>query len=749
MYDDQMLLRLSDVAECDRSRAGSKAAALATLLRAGFPVPDGTVLTTCAFEAFSADDEAPPTALSGVLRATLDLLADRYGDTPVAVRSSAVAEDLPDATFAGQYETVLNVRGATAIEDAVRRCWASLSSPAATAYRRHANDTSPGAMAVLIQPMIAPSAAGVALGVDPLTGNRLSALISAVRGTGGPLVSGQAVAEEWNVTPTAAVRRTATGPDVLTAAQATAVAAMLRKVEGLLGGPQDMEWAIADGQVLILQARPMTALPAEATWPAPRRGVWLRSIRLGEWLPEPITPLFETWLLERLEERFRLRQRKAGGISAPPPMHVSVHGWYFHSPIGSGRQTLLFHGLLRRPRLAVATVLGSRRPAAADRLFFGRHAWGWQRDVLAPYQQAVADGAPRVPTASATELAQLVDQLADLAGDFFLSFVLCGGAAWRSEIALARFHHRHLRGKVSQPYQVLLGGLAVPYTPGHAVHSLDWFRETIGELSQEEYEPKIATTRHEEVSGERIAAEAACRQALAARPRLQARFMSLLILAQRYAAIRAEHAAWFTLAWPVMRQCVLRLGSLMTSQRLLDNADEIFFISRAELNDYLAGRRPQQLAARARERRDAWDLSRRLAPPLILGKAPLLLAKVLLSSPKVAQPTVTAGCGALCGTPASPGSAAGPVRVLRDPADADDVLPGDVLVVSAAVPALAAVFDRIAALCVDGGSVAAHASLIAREYGIPAVTGLGDATSRLSDNTWVFVDGTAGVVNVG
>ncbi|MGH3396162.1 MAG: PEP-utilizing enzyme, partial [Streptosporangiaceae bacterium] len=154
------------------------------------------------------------------------------------------------------------------------------------------------------------------------------------------------------------------------------------------------------------------------------------------------------------------------------------------------------------------------------------------------------------------------------------------------------------------------------------------------------------------------------------------------------------------------------------------------------------------LEIRVRDRRAAWEAQRRLAPPLSLGKPPLLLAKVLLSSPKVARPARTASASALRGTPASPGSASGPVRILREPADVQAVLPGDVVVVAAAVPALTPVFDRIAALCVDGSSVAAHSSLVAREYGIPAVIGLGDATSRLSDNTWVFVDGTAGVIDV-
>jgi pyruvate,water dikinase len=753
MHDYQMLLRLGDAAARDRCRTGTKAAALATLLQAGFAVPDGMVLTTLAFEASAASGGAPgspPAAHAHAvgLRDALELLADHYGNIPVAVRSSALAEDLPDATFAGQYETFLDVRGPAAIEDAVHRCWSSLRSPAARAYREHANSTTAQAMAVLIQPMVTPTAAGVALGADPFTGDRSRALISAVRGLAEPLVSGQAVAEEWDITAATASCRSPAAPEVLTAAQAAAVGSTLRRVEDLLGGPLDVEWAINDDQVLILQARPMTALPAQAAWPAPRRGVWLRTIRLGEWLPEPITPLFETWLLQRLEERFRLRQQDVGGISAPPPLHVCVNGWYFHSPIGSGRQTVLFRGMLRRPRLALATVLGSRRPAAADRLFFSAQAARWRQDVLAPYQRAVAVAASRIETAPPAELAPLVDHLADLAGDYFWSLVLCGGAAWRFEIALARFHRRHLKGKVSESYQALLGGLTAPDPPAHAVHSLDWFRETIGELPASGTGPNLASARHDEARNERLAAEAACRRVLAAQPRRQARFIRLLTLAQRYAVIRAEHAAWFTLAWPVMRQSARRLGRLMLSAGLLDDADDIFFISGGELGDYLAGRRPQQLSARARQRRAAWEHSRRLSPPLVLGKAPLLLAKVLLSSPKVARPVIPAGSGALCGTPASPGAAGGPVRVVRDPADAEAVRPGDVLVVSAAVPALARVFDRIAALCVDGGSVAAHASLLAREYGIPAVTGLGDATSRLSDGMWVFVDGSAGVVDV-
>jgi pyruvate,water dikinase len=746
MLDDQVLLGLHEAAARDRGRVGSKAAVLATLLQADFPVPAGTVLTAEAFGQFMAGgDGLGIVAMPGPVHDALRQIADRYGNVPLAVRSSALAEDLEEATFAGQYETVLDVRGLAALEEAVRRCWASLAHPGVDAYRLRLKVDERQAMAVLVQPMITPDAAGVALGADPITGERAKVLVSAVRGSGAPLVSGAAIAEDWEVTPTGAACRS-TGSGVLTAGQASAVAKLLRRVEGLLGGPQDLEWAIAGGKVFVLQARPMTSLPAETRWSAPLPGGWLRSIRLGEWLPEPVTPLFETWLLERVEEQFRQRQAADGGIKARPPLHVCVHGWYFHSPIGSGRQTLLLRGFLRRPRLAAATVLAARRPAVADWLFYGAFASQWRASVLFPYQRLVADGERRVMEADAAELIRMVDRIADVAGDFFWSLVLAGGAAWRFEIALARFHHRHLKAKVASPYQVMLGGLESQDTPGHAVHSLDWIRETAGELPPIAADPQLARARHEKAVTERLDAEAACKRALAARPRRLARFIALLGIAQRYAVLRADHGRSFTLAWPLLRQCAYRLGAQVSSAGLLDRPEDIFFITATELGECLAGRPPVELAAFARERRAAWERQRRLSPPLTLGRPPFLLSRLLLSSPKVVRSPSTAGEQTLRGTPASPGRAAGPVRILRDPAAARCVRQGDVLVVSAVVPALTPVFDRIAALCADSGSVAAHASLIAREYGIPAVTGLGDATSRLTDDTWVTVDGTAGVV---
>jgi len=742
-----LLAGLTESRALDPTLVGSKAANLALVLRAGFPAPDGLVLTTEAFDQFAAQADGAGQDLPGSLMQALQEIIERFGDIMLAVRSSAVAEDLPGAAFAGQYETVLDVRGLAALQSAVLRCWASLDLASVAAYRARSGLRRRGAMAVLIQPMVRSDTAGVALGTNPITGDRADVLVSATRGTGAALVSGEVIAEEWAVS---AVRATCSAPSagVLTADQAMQVARLLRDVEPILcQGPLDMEWAIETGQVIVLQARPMTAIPVQVTWPPPAGRAWFRSIRLGEWLPEPVTPLFESWLLEHAEERFRQRQAADGGVRVPAPMHVCVHGWYFSSPLGSGSQAALLGGWLRCPRLAAATVLAPRWPGVADSLFYGTQASTWTNAVLQPYRNLVAECERDLGDAGLANVVAMVDRIADAVGDFVWSLVLCGGAAWRFEIALGRFFRRHLSSAVDGPYQVLLSGMSAAGTPPHAVHSLDWIRETVGELAAVAPQQGHRASRNEDAVAARQQFETACRTALSGRRRQLARFNHLLEIAQRYSVTRAEQSYWFTLAWPVLRQCLNRLGTQLADAGMLDHPADVFFISRAELDDCLSGAPPADLPDSVRDRRETWARQRRMSPPLVLGKAPFLLDK-LLSAPESRRTEPEASAVSMRGTPASPGSASGPVRVLRDLAEIPAVRSGEVLVVSAAVPALTVVFDRIAALCADAGSVASHASLVAREYGIPAVTGLGDATARLSNQVWVRVDGSAGFVEI-
>lgn len=258
--DDQstnpMSLDLRRVSRDDATRAGVKAATLGSLLQAGFPVPPGVVLTP---GVDSVDD--------GELEDVLESVLDQLGDTAVAVRSSALDEDLPEASFAGQYETILGVRGLEELLEAVPRCFASAGSSHLDAYRR-AHEIGRTPMAVLIQPMVDADSAGVAFSANPVTGNREEVVINAVRGLGEQLVSGRVSPDEWVVDRQGARRNSSPEP-AIDGAQARAIADLARQVENHFSIPQDIEWAIADGEVHLLQARPITALPDPSAAPIP------------------------------------------------------------------------------------------------------------------------------------------------------------------------------------------------------------------------------------------------------------------------------------------------------------------------------------------------------------------------------------------------------------------------------------------------------------------------------------------------
>lgn len=751
------LLALSDPRARDKALTGSKAATLALLQQDGYPVPHGFVISSEAF---------PPGAggLPAAVRDAVRRIAREFGDQPVAVRSSAAAEDLDGSSFAGLFDTVLGVVGEQSLEQAVARVWRSAGAGEIEEYRARMGVVEPTRMAVLVQAMVTPDAAGVCFGADPLTGDRNTRVVAAVRGLGDSLVGGEGQAEEWEVVSGQASCRRGSG--ALTAAQATQVARLLDRIQDRFGPDREMEWALAGGEVHILQSRPMTAIPQRPEWTVSLNGLWLRSIRLGEWLPEPVTPLFDTWMLTSMEDTFRRCQHDDAGFLAPAPLHVLVNGWYYHSPIGGGGQRLLVQGLVRRPRFALAVLMASVRPHLSDRMMYAALSERWRTGVLPDYRTLVDRLAAGLADLAPADLVRAVDDIAVLAGKCFWAMTILGGAAWRAESALTRFVAAELPPAVSDPVPILLAGLTPASLPPHTVHSLDWVRPTLGEhATGPRDEVTIAppdeagTGRYHRAAERREAAEARCRKALAGRPRLQARFERLLQITQRHAIRRQELSGSLTYGWPVLRAALARLGAGLAASGALPDTGDIYFLTRAELVDAVAGHPAADLGARAASRRTGWNQQRRLNPPMSVGSASYLLRTLLPRRRPItgaAQPGATRPgppgpepdetSGMLSGVPASPGRASGPVRVLRDPTATDAVRLGEILVVTAAVPALTALFDRIAGLCVDGGSAAAHASLVAREYGLPTVVGLRDASTRLRDGQVVTIDGTAGRV---
>jgi phosphohistidine swiveling domain-containing protein len=673
-------------------------------------------------------------------------ILQRLGGVPVAVRSSAVAEDLADASFAGQYETVLDVRAPDALLQAIRHVRASAASARAQHYAVARGLSSDGGIAVLVQRMLAAEAAGVAFTADPVTGRRDEVVITAARGLGERIVSGEAVGDEWVVRGgTGECRRSVEG--AITADHAVEIAALARRVEAHFGGvPQDVEWAIEHGRVYLLQARPMTALPDVTDWTPPEPGYWLRTFRLGEWLSDPMTPLFRGWLLVLLEEGLLHGMRQTTGTAIPFPS-AAINGW--HYTIAGARPSSIPGRLLRAivesrgralPVLFNALVRVNTRPDLADRALLRGLAEHWRQELLPRYQQLVAAGEGTVETASAVELIDLVDEVGRFAGTYFWSFAIVGGSAWKMEGCLARFVRKHLAGVTGADVQVLLRGLPgiTLGTPPHAVQSIDWYFPTLG---QQDGHP-TAPERRARLVAEREAAEATCRRALANRPTLRARFDSLLGVAQRYAVIREEQARCFTLGWPLMRRAVLRLGESKHAAGELAVAEDLFFLTRPEVDGAAT-----DLQDAVQRRRDEWQRQRRLIAPLELGQPPRLLEALMRGAAPVGRGTDVSE-NVLVGQGASPGCATGRVRLVNSVEDFETFEAGEVLVARATAPAWTPLFERAAAVVTDGGTLAAHASLVAREYGIPAVVGTVDATRRLRTGQVVTVDGGTGTVQI-
>jgi pyruvate,water dikinase len=220
-------------------------------------------------------------------------------------------------------------------------------------------------------------------------------------------------------------------------------------------------------------------------------------------------------------------------------------------------------------------------------------------------------------------------------------------------------------------------------------------------------------------------------------------------VAQRYAVLREEQVAWFTLGWPLMRRAVLRLGNELHQRGMIAQAEDVFFLTRAELEAGLgAGMHTPGIPTDVANRRRTWERHVRLSPPLLLGKLPAFMESMLAGTVEAMRmPGITVS-EVLRGMPASPGRALGPVCVVRTTDDFARFRPGAVLVAPVTTPAWTPLFAHAAAVVTDSGSVAAHASLIAREYGIPAVVATGNATVRLRDGQLVIVDGSAGFVEV-
>ena len=364
----------------DLDTLGGKGLSLAIMATAGLPVPPGFTVAASAYREFVAGQDLQQAVLeharpqvvgqtasfkaaSECIQALFaetppnDELQDEIGvaygafgpgDPPVAVRSSANAEDLPDLSFAGQHETYLNVRGVEAVITAVRNCWASLWTERAIGYR-HENgvDQQTVAMAVVVQPMVASEASGALFTANPTTGDRSEIIVNSSFGLGEAIVGGEVTPDTFIVDKdTLTTKETSVGTKefmiVSADGQGTSIressaaerqqlslaAPLLRELARLAqeveqhfdGIPQDIEWAVSGGKLALLQSRPMTNLPPaplrNVKWEVPEPGCRLERDQVVEFMPGPLSPLFQDLYLPALDVAYYLMRVSQGGHEA-------------------------------------------------------------------------------------------------------------------------------------------------------------------------------------------------------------------------------------------------------------------------------------------------------------------------------------------------------------------------------------------------------------------------------------------------
>ena len=828
------LISLEDLSRYDADSVGAKAANEAEMLNAGLPVPRGLVLTTRAFDRFVETNglapSAPPERVATAeipddISAALRVGFEALGNVPLAVRSSAIAEDLPDASFAGQYETILDVRGAEALGEAVRRCWASAFSHHVVAYRE-SHGLPATAMAVLIQELVPADAAGVAFTANPVTGSRDEVVINAVQGLGNRLVSGEVSPDEWTVKGSEAHCRSAPEGSI-DAEQAKAIARTARHVQHHFGRPQDIEWALAEGRLLLLQTRPITTLPEEVPKRIPLPvepppGYWQHDAShfpqavypMSRLLMDPIKAAITTWV-------------EAFGYLMDGLELMEIGGWLYQRmvPLG-GKEGPALPGwamwlMVRLMPMARARIRRSVEAVRSDRPGHYIERWylEWQPELAARIAELRdVDLPPRSDAELTAHTDATLDLLARgievhayahgaLACVLYEASTTCrellcweddkvlelvNGTSFKSTEPARKIHQLVLKAREQPALEDLLerideGTMAriAEAAPAFAEELQEYLKKYGCRILTELAEPTLAEMPnlvlaqirgqiesgydpdrdHARLAERRAEAAAGARAMLAERPPELERFERALERALKAYPVREDNE-FFTLSCPLalVRYAILEIGARLADRGVIEERDDVFFLEHEEARSALHGGDDLRELVRRRKAERAWaqahpgppSYGEEPGPPpsfdFLPREARLLMEALLWSFDKIFDYETSGRVqqlgGPLAGIAASRGSYTGTVRVIMHEGDFDKLKPGDVLVCPATSPVWSVLFPNVGALVTDKGGILSHPAIIAREYGVPAVVAMGNATSLLRDGQIISVDGDAGTVTV-
>ena len=825
-----MLLPFSDPRASRLELAGGKGCSLSRLVQQGFPVPDGAIVSADAYRAFAADAAEVVAALRDVgpgdveriaresrrIRATLAArplpaslavalrrwLAARPAGA-WAVRSSGTLEDLAGAAFAGQHDTFLNCLGAEEVADRIRDCWLSLWHERAIAYRaRLGFDHATVAMAVVVQRMVPADAAGVAFSVDPVSGAFDRVVVDANFGLGESVVSGDAEPDHFVVdrTTLAPVERriarktmrvvaAAAGANGTIAAQlepedadraaltddeAVRVAELALAVERRAGWPQDIEWALHDGELWLLQARPITAV-------APR---WTRD-ESAERFPSVVTPL--TW--EMVEAGFHRSLNHSFRLMGLPPFSGKWFALFDHYVYGNQTAVELY---ARRAPFAVASLaeLEAALPALLERFAWLRALPDeWQAGLPAYLAQVDMLLAEPLVARSLRGLWDYVERVNDVGTRYFLPNIaisighgllhravealaaLAAGpqeagalatrllacetrtaqvnAELRRLAALAGADAVFARTLRATPSRALIAGYdrsahafwsafdAFVQAHGHRENEFDAYHPTWLEAPWTVLDHVRALLDAPDPRDGAPDATAAERELAALLPAsVREIALGVVRLARAYVQLDdLEHYHTTRLALP-LRRGLRALGERLVAMGIVDDAMDVFFAHRDQLADAIAAADPARwraLGAAIRREKAEYLEDRACTPDWVLGAS--------------AEPPTASG-DSLSGIAGSPGTAEGNVHLVHSAEDFASFPRGAVLVARTTNPAWTPLFHSASAVVTESGGPLSHGAVTAREMGIPAVMAVRGVLGILRNGDRVRVHGGGGTVEI-
>jgi pyruvate,water dikinase len=862
----------SDISKDDVTWVGGKGANLGELTQLGLNVPKGFCITVSAYwdfldetkkvvmdrisaidfkDTFSlqkksreirdivTEKEIPGSILNAIKKAYIRLSED--GKNPVAVRSSATAEDLPGSSFAGQHETFLNVVGEEQLAYMVKECWASLWTPRAILYReKQGFDHEKVGMCIVIQKMVFPSVSGVMFTYNSVKGTGDEVVIESTFGLGEGLVSGivtpdsfiirkndfkiidrnisekkQMIVSERKGTIQKEVPEVKQNTPSLSVDNIRKLIKIGLRIEDHYNTPQDIEWCLSDGSTYILQSRPVTDMgrvvpQLKDEELSTLEGEWTKS-PLDERVQEPLTPF--TWSIARESIPSFFEALRAFGFRFPE--EEKMVRLFFGRPYVSKTELEQVFGNM--PGVVDDFLLGGQAQIDPKKVKFSFSMIPMGFRALIMVNQVHKDWDREYPrilsefeilkkfdlkSATPPELLKKMDHILGLANSIAathaLSIIFCealyqvlvmyvsrytgedpnilcpklvAGLAENKTLeanknlwelaTLARLNNAIFTHVSKGNYAQMAHELNVTKEGreylkdfqdflkiyGHRSPKYDLIYPSWGDdpdlvlelvlsylNSDSPHKPKDMEIRGIK---DRKRATALVLNNLNSRfidkliPVKRMVFLKLLSLAQKYMELRENQQFYIGQGYPIARRTVLEIGSRFGKVGIISEPSDVFFLKMDEIRDIVYKKEVKDIDKKIVKRKSDFEAFKNIEPPAIITKD---------------GPREWATKNILKGIGGSPGMASGKVRIISDISEFCRFKEGEILVSPTTNPSWTPLFIMASAVVTEVGGMLSHGAVVAREYQIPAVLGLKNATKILKDGQQITVDGAKGII---